>query len=194
MNDQKIKLAIGFSSLPGGGKDFVGDLLVQKYGFYKISPGDIIRSLTKKHGKPVTREEETRIQKRYKEKYGKEYVMLLTYKAAIKSGKKYIAISGIRYPSDYRFFKERLGNRFVNIFVKADKKVRFRRIIERAREDAPKSYREFLREDREEIRTFNLNETERLSEFTISNNDGKKELEKQITKIMNKLKPHFSSK
>lgn len=185
----KIKMIIGLTSLPGGGKDFVGDILSEKYGFFKVTPGDIIREITKKEGyNEITRDIQIKIQRKYRKKYGKDYVMKLTLKRIESAGKEYIAIAGIRLPEDYLFFKRKFKERFQNIFILTDRRIRYKRIIARKREDTPKSYREFIKQDREEIKEFQLDKTKRLSEFKITNNDGRKALEKQIDGVLKKLK------
>jgi Adenylate kinase. len=60
---KKDVLIIGLSSLPGGGKDYIADILTEKYGFYKISPGDIIREkLSKMKKGKISREEQQKLQ------------------------------------------------------------------------------------------------------------------------------------
>ena len=71
-------LVIGLSALPGGGKDYVADILSENYGFYKISPGDIIREkLSKMKKGKISREEQQKLQNILRKKYGKDYVMEL---------------------------------------------------------------------------------------------------------------------
>ena len=57
---KKDVLIIGLSSLPGGGKDYIADILTKRYGFYKISPGDIIREKLSKMKKGKIRKKRIR--------------------------------------------------------------------------------------------------------------------------------------
>lgn len=93
-----------------------------------------------------------------------------------------IAIAGIRFPGDILFFKKQKGVNFYNIFVYAPVKVRFKRTMDRKRIDAPASYREFLNGDKNEIKIFNLKETEKLSDFKLENS------ENESVKLKNKIK------
>ncbi len=184
----KILIA-GFSSLPGGGKDYIADIICKKYGFQKISPGDIIREkLAKMKKGKISREEQQRLQEDLRKKYGNNYVMELCLKKIKKSGKKRFAIAGIRFPADILFFKEKSTLDFYNIFVYAPSRVRFKRTVERNRIDAPSSYRDFLNGDKNEKRIFQLDKTEKLSDFKLYNgeNDSKK-LDMRIDRIMQKV-------
>ncbi|MCL4396854.1 hypothetical protein M1494_00720 [Candidatus Parvarchaeota archaeon] len=186
---KKDILIIGLSSLPGGGKDYIADILTETYGFYKISPGDIIREkLSKMKKGKISREEQQKLQGILRKKYGKDYVMELCMKR-IKSVKKdRIAIAGIRFPNDIKFFKRQKGVKFYNIFVYAPVKVRFKRTMDRKRVDAPSSFREFLNGDRNERKIFNLKETEKLSDFMLENSkNSSEELNKRIKRIIEKI-------
>jgi hypothetical protein len=106
----------------------------------------------------------------------------------IKSVKKdRIAIAGIRFPNDIKFFKRQKGVRFYNIFVYAPVMVRFKRTMDRKRIDAPSSYKEFLNGDRNERKIFNLKETEKLSDFRLENSENESaELNEKIKRIIEK--------
>ncbi len=182
-------IVIGLSSLPGGGKDYIADILTAKYGFYKVSPGDIIREKISrmKKGK-ITREEQQRLQGILRKRYGKDYVMELCLKKMKGTGKNRFAVAGIRFPGDVKFFKKQKNIRFYNIFVNAPSKIRFKRTMDRKRIDAPSSYDEFTAGDRNEERIFNLKETKRISDFKLDNGeDDSEELEKKIDRILDKI-------
>jgi dephospho-CoA kinase len=185
---KKDVLIIGLSSLPGGGKDYIADILTKKYGFYKISPGDIIREkLSRMKKGKISREEQQKLQDILRKRYGKDYVMELCLKRIKSIKKDRIAIAGIRFPNDIRFFKRQKDIRFYNIFVYAPVKIRFKRTMDRKRIDAPASYKEFLKGDRNERKIFNLKETEKLSDFKLENSENESvELEKKIKNIIEK--------
>ena len=90
MGGRDKTVVIGLSSLPGGGKDYVADILVEDYGFYKVSPGDITRELLKRASKSVTmtREIQEQLTKDLIKKYGQNYLMELCYKKIRKSKKR----------------------------------------------------------------------------------------------------------
>ncbi|MCL4399484.1 hypothetical protein M1293_03215 [Candidatus Parvarchaeota archaeon] len=185
---KKKLFVVGLTSLPGGGKDFVADILVSDYGFYKASPGEIIRKrLKKEHRGVLTREMQQKMQEKWRRVHGSDYIMELCYSFALRHGKKKVVIPGIRFPRDIAFYKRRLDGNFINIFITADPKIRFQRIMARKREDSPASYRDFIRHDSRETKIFNLMKTRTLSDLDIDNSkNGSGNLRKRIRSIMGK--------
>ncbi len=182
-------LIVGFSSLPGGGKDYVADFICRKYGFVKVSPGDIIREklATMKKGK-INREEQQKLQAVLRKKYGKDYVMELCLKKIKSMKSSRAAIAGIRFPADIAFFKKSKGIKFYNMFIHAPTRIRFERTMERKRADAPLSFKDFTNGDKKEKEIFNLDKTEKLSDFKFDNRENDSlELEEKINKIMKKI-------
>lgn len=182
------RIVIGVSAYIGGGKDYVADILVSKYGFYKVSPGDITRDILRKAGTNITRDEQEKLTKRYIDKYGQDYVMALCYKKLLSSKRARIVIPGIRYPSDIRFYKEKLDGNFVNIFVSAPRKLRYERMLSRKREDTPKSYSEFMKQDASQQKRYDLKTTKKLSDHRINNNvNNSRGLIKKLEEILAEL-------
>ncbi len=183
---KKKYLIVGLSSFPGGGKDFIADILIDKYDFYKVSPGDITREALKRAGRghTLTREMQEEISKRMIRKHGQNYIMELCYRQILKSKKPRIVIPGIRYPSDFEFYKEKFDDSFINIFVSASRKTRYDRIIFRKRE-AKISYAKFIKEDAEQEHRYHLQQTKELSDYKINNDKSNlRSLKKTLSSII----------
>lgn len=188
-------IVIGLTALPSGGKDYTADILVKKYHFYKVSPGEVIREKIRDMGiKSFDRKAQQDLQDKLRKKYGKYYVMELCYQKIRKSGKKRIVIPGIRFPFDISFYKKKYDGRFINIYIDAPVKVRYRRAVKRQREDAPKSYAQFLKEDERERMMFKLEKTKDLSDIRINNSvDNSNDLKKDIEVVMSYLLSNTAS-
>ena len=184
--EKEDRVIIGLTSLPGGGKDYVADLLVKEYGFSKVSPGDILRKMIKKSGTGrITREFQQKIQDEYRRKYGDDYVMELCYREILASRKRRFVIPGIRFPRDAEFYRSKPDCRFINVYINAPKKLRYERLTERKREDAPRSYSEFLRQDTNEKNMFNLEKTRKISDFILNNGENESSrLKKNLERIL----------
>jgi dephospho-CoA kinase len=184
----KVKIVLGISSLPGGGKDYIADLLTKYYGFYKVAPGDIIRAIIKKMGTKLTFDKEQKLQANLRKKYGNNYIMELCYRKMIKSGKQKIVIPGVRFPADVLFYRRKFGSNFLNIFVFASKKTRYLREKNRGRGDDTVSYAEFIRRDDQQISTYNLKKTREISDVFMKN-QGKStaQLKVELKKTLNKF-------
>ncbi len=181
-----MDIVIGISAYPGGGKDFVADMLVKKYKFYKVVPGDIIRDLMKRQKIPINRENETNFAAKLRKKHGSEYIMQLCYEHAKEEGKNKIVIAGVRTLGDLRFFRKNKYIFFKNIFVEAPAKLRYQRIIKRGRQDAPSSFKEFLKQDKLEDKTFGISKVKEASDYVIINR-AKEKTEKTVEKLMEKI-------
>jgi dephospho-CoA kinase len=181
-----MDVVIGISAFPGGGKDFVADMIVKKYKFYKVVPGEIIRELMRDKKIPITRENETNFAAKLRKKHGSEYIMQLCYERAKEEGKSKIVIAGIRTLGDLRFFRKNKYIFFRNIFVDAPAKLRYKRIVERGREDAPSSLREFLKQDKLEDKTFGISKVKDASDYVLVNKD-KRKTEKSLERIMKEI-------
>ncbi len=177
-------LIVGLSSLPGGGKDFIADILIKDYKFYKVSPGELVRGFMKKYGKEITREKQQNIQKQLRKKYGNNYIMELCHMKISRSGKRKIVIPGIRLPTDITFYKKRFDGNFINIFIYAPKKLRYKRLVNRKREDAPENYADFIRHDARETDMFDLDTTKKMSDASIVNDGTKEHVKTELKRIL----------
>ncbi len=190
MSGRNKTIVIGLSSLPGGGKDYIADILIEDYGFYKVSPGDITRELLRQASKTITmtREIQEQLTKDLIKKYGQNYLMELCYRKILKSKKSRIVIPGLRYSSDVEFYREHFDGTFANLFVYASKKTRYARLTSRNREDMPSSYAEFNRQDTAQEKRYNLRKTKDVSDYKINNeHKNKRQLRSELEKILEKL-------
>ena len=183
------RIIIGLTSLPGGGKDFIADLLVKDFGFYKVSPGDITRELLRKHlGEKFSREDQENLSAKLRAKYGQAYIMELCYAEIKKSKKNRIVIPGIRQPKDVQFYKEREDGNFKNIYIDASENVRYERMITRNRVDVPVSFEEFKKQDRYQEEHYKISQTRKMSDFEVKNNiDSEEQLKQTLEEILPKL-------
>lgn len=187
---KKNCIVVGVSSLPGGGKDYIAEILVNKYGFYKVSPGDTVREIIKKFGSEMTFEMEQQIQAQLRKKYGDDYIMELCYKKILESKQERIVIPGIRRPRDVAFYKNKFGDSFLNIFVYAPRHIRYERVRERGREDehGVLSYTEFCRRDKQQRDTYNLDKTRKVSDIFLRNSENEsKKLKLKLDVILERL-------
>lgn len=168
-------IVIGLSSQIGGGKDYIADILVKNYGFYKVSPGEITREMLKhaSHGAIMTREVQEALTKKLIAKRGPDYIMQLCYKKIVSSKKHRIVIPGIRYPNDVAFYRDKFDGSFVNIFISASKATRYKRLCSRTerKDDMPVSYAEFERQDLAQENRYKLSRTKEVSDYKLNNNE-----------------------
>ena len=171
---------IGLAGTNGSGKDSVGQILADKYGYLFVSVSDILRRELERRGLEITRLNMRTVGNEWR----RQSVGVLVDKAVEefnKSSDKYagLAIASIRNPGEADRVHE-LGGTV--LWVDADPKVRYERIQAnaaaraRAGEDQ-KTYEQFLSEETAEMNqapgtddaVLNMAEVKKLCDVFITN-------------------------
>lgn len=175
-----MAIVIGVTGLIGSGKDTVARYIAKKYGFSVISMGDIVRKIVRELGLPMNRENQQHVGYKYKERITEEML-----KEVRKHGK--VIMVGIRKWADYNEPKKEFGKNFYLIVVRADKEKRFERLKKRGRDGDPKTFSEFLKQEKREKEFFDFNRIFPKADFVIENSKGFGELYREIGSVMEKL-------
>ena len=176
---------IGFAGTNGAGKDTVVDHVVEKYGYKKITMGDIIRERLKQEGvTEINRQVTGEYQKKFVDEFGIDYWPKETVKVIKEKGWEKVAISGLRYPTDVTSFKEAFGENFFSVLVDADPKIRFERMSSRGRYDAPKTIEEFQKQEDYENNMFHFDETKKHIDHVVDNGSTLEETYAQMDKLI----------
>jgi dephospho-CoA kinase len=162
---------IGVVGLNGSGKDELVDYLHQRYGVPVLSAGDIARDIAAEEGVYPTRANLHDISQRYIAQYGKDYFMKRLIERIEKKRWKAVGITGIRTPTDVRTLQDHLGEDFFLVHVEvSDPRIRYERIKQRGEARDPRTYEEFLQQDKTEEAIFHISEAIQYADITISNN------------------------
>jgi len=168
----KVIAAVGKN---GTGKDFFLERIRDTHGIPMVSIGDIARELAAKDGLELTRENLHRTSQKYMGQFGQTFFPEQIAKKVRESGAPVYLISGIRPPSDVRFFRERFGADFLLVdIVVSDDAVRYARMLARgsARDGgSAEKLREF---DAAEEAKFQTSRSEAMADVVILN-DGSAE-------------------
>jgi len=145
-------MIIGITGTNGSGKDTVANYLILK-GFTHYSLSDIIREETKKRKLPVERNVLIAIGNELREKHGENVLASLTLEKIEKNAIENAVITSIRNPGEINELRK--NKNFYLLGVDAPAKIRYKRVISRARENEKKiSFKEFV----------NLEEKEKTAE------------------------------
>lgn len=123
-------MVIGTFAYCGSGQDTLADSLCKYKGFQKFSLGDVIRSIALERGLQPKREILQAIREEYDIKYGRNFVANAIAMKIENTRNNNIILTGIRTIQEYRLFKDKFNMFF--IFVKADEKIRYQRMLCRA--------------------------------------------------------------
>lgn len=148
---------IGLSGTNGAGKDFVGELLADQYGYFFISVTDVLRAELKKRGLPPERQHMRALSAEWRREYGLGVLVdraIELYKTQAGDFKG-IVMASLRNPYEGDRIHE-LGGTLV--WVDADPKLRYDRIQANAASrgnaravDDQKTFEQFLAEEKIEM-------------------------------------------
>jgi dephospho-CoA kinase len=167
---------IGISGTNGSGKDSLGLILAERYGFMFISVADFLREEAKKRGLAIERENLRKISAEWRRKYGLGVLVDMAVEQYKKSGSKYkgLIVSPMRNPGEAQHIKD-LGGTL--IWLDADPKIRYHRIFKRQRSaEDHKTLEQFLAEEQAEMHsggdaaTLNISEVKAKADISIINN------------------------
>jgi len=181
-------MIIGLTGRIAAGKGVIVDFLSSKgFEYYTISK--VVREETKKLGLPITREELQNIGDLIRKKEGAgAWAKRLIRK--FDKDKEYI-VDGIRNPGELA--KLRKCKDFFLIAIDAPQKIRFERMLKRAKPSDPLTWEEFIKiderdyEDKENPLGQQVGLCMKQADFFIENNTDLEELSIKIKEIYNKM-------
>lgn len=143
---------IGVVGQIASGKGILVKYLTEKLGFTSFSLSSIVHAELKKKGvKKFTRQALQDVGDELRKKEGNDVLARRTIKKIknLKSKIQNYVIEGIRNPAEIEFFKK--NKDFILIGIKADREIRYQRLISRAKEWDPKNYNDFLKVDKRDL-------------------------------------------
>ena len=170
------------AGLIGSGKDTVSEHIAKKYGYLIIDYAGILREICKREGIEITRDNLQNLRL----KYGNTFLAEEAVKRVKESKEKKFILTPIRRSEDFLIPKRELKNA-VLILIESSPEARFSRLRDRGRENDPKDFREFQRQEEREFSIYDFDKTFSYADYKIGNNGKKEELYKQVDKIMEKI-------
>lgn len=173
-------MIIGLMGQIGAGKGEVS-IILEKNGFEVVVFGDVVREEVISEGLEPNRENTDKISKLRtgdNPNYWRERVY-----EKIKNLEKAV-VDGIRYPEDAEFFKEKLGDKFILLFVTAPTETRFMRLNKRNRVGDPQTIEHFKSQEEKQEELFNVSKTLGMADLTIDNIGTKEELEAKVNEFL----------
>ena len=171
------------AGLIGSGKDTAAEYISNKYGYKIIDYANILREICKREGLEVTRDNLQNLRVKYGNTFLAEEVVQRI--RALKSDR--IILTPMRRSEDFEIPKKEFGNKVKLIVIQADTKIRFDRLKLRHRENDPKDFTEFERQETRENEIFNFEKTFSYADFKVKNNSTQNELKKNIDKMMERV-------
>jgi dephospho-CoA kinase len=176
---------IGVIGQNGSGKDEVLKYLRAQYDVPFYSTGEMVREIAAKENVEPTRENLGQISERYFRTMGKGCFVRLLADKIRQSALKTVGISGIRSLDDVTILKEIFDKDFIliRVFI-SDPHVRYDRMTKRAEGRDPKSYEQFLQQDKTEEALFSVKAAEQGADYSLSNDGSLDDLYGRIEKLV----------
>lgn len=185
---------IGLSGTNGSGKDTVGQILQEEYGYLFVSLTDILRDELIKEGKPTERENMRELSARWRKEFGlgiliDKAIEILKSKNQVYNG---LVMASIRNVGEVEHIH---GLNGIMIWVDADPKIRYQRVTSRNRSsEDEKTFKDFLKEEQDEMRVYGdettlaVGEVKKLCDISIQNNfDNFESFKEKIRATLDKL-------
>jgi len=179
-------MIIGLTGTLCAGKDTVAHHLMEK-GFEHVSLSAILREEMQKRGMEITLDNLTKFGNSLKENEGDKF---LVEKALERiDPNKNTVISSIRQPGEIDHLKQQKD--FYLIFVDADPKIRFKRLLLRNRPGDSKTFEKFMENENMQMNGesggMNLAKCKEEADFILENNDSREEFEQDLENILKKI-------
>ena len=187
-----MKILLGVVGQIAAGKEILAEYLIKKHGFRTFSLSTVIHLELQKRGiKKFDRKMLQDVGDELRKKIGDDVLAKKTIEQLNQLNQsKGVIITGIRNPAEVKYFKKIKG--FVLVAVKAQRKIRFKRVLARGKRGDPVIWKEFYKLDR---RDYGIGQGRsgqqvgkciKIADYTITNNKGKKSFYQKIEKIINR--------
>lgn len=168
-------IIIGLSGTNGSGKDTIGHLLAEKYGFLFADATKMLGDELTKRGLTHERENKSALSAEWRREHGMGVIVDKAVEAFKQGDYKGVIVGSLRHPGEADRVHE-LGGTVV--WVDADPKVRYERITknDRGRVEDQKTFEEFLVEQEREMKpvgdgaTLNMSAVKERVDLTLENN------------------------
>lgn len=141
---------IGIAGTNGSGKDSLGKILAEKHQYLFISLTDMLRDELSRQGKTSTRENMRELSAEWRREHGLGVLIDKAYQtySAQKEHFNGLVMASLRNPGEVDSIHE-LGGKVV--WVDADPHIRFERMAGRGRTDDPKTFEQFMTDEKAEM-------------------------------------------
>lgn len=179
-----MKRIIVLVGMPGCGKEeFVK--IAEKRGYTLVRMGDTVREEVTKKGLELNDKNIGTIAHSEREKSGYGVWAVRTLAKINASDEKIVIIDGCRGDAEVTIFKQNFGDLDV-VAIYSSPEIRFTRLKERRRSDAPFTVESFYERDQRELK-WGIGNAFIMSDYMIINETSLDEYRKEINRILDKI-------
>ena len=178
------KLILGLVGEIASGKGSIVKYLEKKYSATSYRFSTPLRNVLDRMYVDVNRKNMQTLSLVLRQSFGENLLAKIISKDAMNDDNPIVVVDGIRRPADIEFLSEL--PEFKLVYVTADMKTRYKRIINRDenKDDASKTFEEFERDHKAETE-LEIPSIGKKAQIKIDNTGGFEDLYEQVDKIMN---------
>ncbi|MEK7159250.1 MAG: AAA family ATPase [Patescibacteria group bacterium] len=181
------KIILGFIGEIASGKGTACDYFIKKHhaGYHRFSR--ILRDILDRIYLPQTRENMQKMSTWLRKTFSEEIFAKVIAEEVKADRTPIVCVDGIRRPADITHLKK-LPN-FKLIYVTADEKIRYERIVKRAEnaDDTVKTFKQFQKDQKQEAESM-IAEIKKSANYTVNNNGTQNELNLALEKLLKRIK------
>lgn len=191
MKTKKKKIYIGVVGQIAAGKELFAQYLVEKYQFTTFSLSTILHQQLSQRGiNQFNRKTLQDLGDKMRQRYGDDILAKRTIRL-LANDKRSVVITGIRNPAEVRYLKRQKN--FFLVAIKAKRKIRFQRVLHRAKPWDPKTWSDFYKIDR---RDFGIGQEKsgqqvgaciKMADFVLTNNKDKKDFQDKVERLIKRI-------
>lgn len=186
---------VGITGTIGAGKGETSRYLAERYGFVPLFVRSVVREELERRGLPVDRDRMRELANQIRSERGADWFVRELIRKAQNEHLPQVIIDSIRVPAEAEAVRDAGG---IIIAVDADRKIRYKRVVERASETDRVSYEDFVRQEEAEmtgdggVASQNLSAVVEGADVFFENNGALEELHQKIDALMAQLRvsPH----
>lgn len=192
MASKKYIVYVGVVGQIACGKGVLVDYLIKKLDFVSFSLSSILHEELKRKGiKEFTRKTLQDVGDELRQKYEDDVLARRAIEILKKQGEKHVVIEGIRNPGEIEFLKKNPS--FILIGVKANREIRFKRLLTRGKPWDPKNWNDFVRVDRRDLGVGQAKSGQQVGkclaycDYSLTNNKDLKDFQRKVKELMKKI-------
>ncbi len=190
--NKKYIVYVGVVGQIAVGKGILVDYLIKKLGFVSFSLSSILHEELKGKGiKGFTRKTLQDMGDELRKKEGDDILARKAIEILKTNGGRHVVIEGIRNPGEVEFLKKNPS--FILIGVKANRELRFKRLLQRAKPWDPKTWNDFVKVDRRDLGVGQKRSGQQVGkclaycDYVLTNNGSLEDFRRKVKELMKRF-------
>jgi len=192
VTDRKEKIILGIVGKRASGKNIISNFLINDFAFCEIVFSDSIREILKILAIPPSRENLSWFITKMRKRFGEELLAQMAISKIEKMTNKVVICNGLRRKAEIVILKRTFKQNFLLLNLNCDDRARFLRIKKReasqkeSKDKLNPTLIEFLKDEQSIETEKEIDEIQKMADYTIMNNGNFDDLKREVTNFVKK--------